>query len=101
VLARFYTFYIDYPMPKLAHIPPKISRQKSNNSAVVYINGRTIYLGKWGLEEALKEYSRILYEWTNADSTEKGILFTQGDKTTADPKIAIKKAKERKYILNN
>ena len=57
-------------MPKLKNQPPKICRIKSNNAAVVYINGRTIYLGQWGSEKALQEYARFLTEWTNAEVKE-------------------------------
>jgi len=55
-------------MPKLKNRPPKICRIKSNNVTVVYVNGRTIYLGQWRTEKSLQEYVRFLAEWTNADS---------------------------------
>ena len=57
-------------MPGLESQPPKICRIKSNNAAVVYVNGRTIYLGQWGTEKTLQEYARFLAEWTNAEIKE-------------------------------
>ena len=57
-------------MPKLKNQPPKICRIRSNNAAIVYVNGRTIYLGQWGTEKALQEYARFLTEWTNAEIKE-------------------------------
>jgi hypothetical protein len=55
-------------IPKFKNTPPKLCRIKGNNAAVVYINGRTIYLGQWGTEKSLQEYARFLIEWTNAEN---------------------------------
>lgn len=57
-------------MPKLKNQPPKLSRIKSNNAAVVYFNKQTIYMGPWGSERALKNYSKFLVELSQADIKE-------------------------------
>jgi hypothetical protein len=43
--------------------PPVMKQDRSY--AVVYINGRKIFLGKWGSVEADTEYRRILAEWVS------------------------------------
>jgi len=39
--------------------------KQDRSYAVVYINGRKIFLGKWGSVEADTEYRRILAEWVS------------------------------------
>lgn len=43
--------------------PPKLCRNKYRNSAFVIVNGKQIYLGKWGSPEAQAAYDRFLLEW--------------------------------------
>jgi len=47
-------------MPKLLNRPPKYSKLKKY--AVVYLNGKTVYLGLYGSPESRKEYARIVAE---------------------------------------
>lgn len=48
-------------MPKLTNRPPKLG--KDGNYAVVYAGGKKIRLGKFGSEEAQKNYYRFIAEW--------------------------------------
>ena len=47
-------------MPKLKHRPPKYAKLK--NYAVVYLNGKTHYLGLYGSEESKIAYARFVAE---------------------------------------
>ncbi len=50
-------------MPRLSHRAPKLRRHKARNLAYVVLEGRTIYLGKWGSTEAKTGYARKIGEW--------------------------------------
>jgi hypothetical protein len=50
-------------MPKLLNRHPKLCHEKNSNQAVVRIDGRKIYLGRWGLPEAKQNYDRVIGEW--------------------------------------
>ncbi|MGE0760674.1 MAG: tyrosine-type recombinase/integrase [Pirellulaceae bacterium] len=50
-------------MPRLLHRAPKLRRHKERNLAFVTLNGRKVYLGKWGSAESKREYARVLGEW--------------------------------------
>lgn len=50
-------------------IHPKYRRYKLKNLAVVRIDGRDIYLGKFNLPESLEESGRVLAEWRSTEST--------------------------------
>ena len=43
--------------------PPKLCRNKCRNFAYVTVNGKQIYLGKWGTDEAQAAYERFLLNW--------------------------------------
>ena len=47
-------------MPKLSHRPPKYSKLKKY--AVVYLNGKIHYLGRYGSEESKVAYARLVAE---------------------------------------
>ena len=40
--------------------PQKLCRNKFNNTAYITVNGKQVYLGKWGSEEAQTTYERFL-----------------------------------------
>ena len=48
------------PMPK-SNRPPKYS--KNGKYAIVYVNGKKIYLGLYGSTESRQEYARVVAEW--------------------------------------
>src|SRR6266487_352308 len=50
------------PMPR-TNRPPSYRRHKARNCAVVTIDGRNHYLGRYGSPESHQEYSRLLAEW--------------------------------------
>ena len=47
--------------------PPKLCQNRYRKSAYVTINGKQIYLGKWGSEEAQAAYDRLIIEWAKTD----------------------------------
>lgn len=51
-------------MPKLKHKPPSYSLHKASGQAVVKIDGRARYLGKYGSSESHAAYRRLVAEWT-------------------------------------
>ena len=63
--------------------PPKLCRNRYRMSAYVTINGKQIYLGKWGSNEAQAAYERLILEWlkTNGqppiDLTRDGALLVE------------------------
>ena len=48
-------------MPRLKNRPPRMTRNRS--TAVVYIDGEVVRLGKWGSTEAQEAYDRLIAEW--------------------------------------
>ncbi|MEQ8838023.1 MAG: hypothetical protein RID07_14545, partial [Lacipirellulaceae bacterium] len=43
--------------------PPKYRRHKAKGLAVVTLNGRDIYLGKYNSAASKQEYKRLVGEW--------------------------------------
>ena len=43
--------------------PPKLCQNRYRKSAYVTINGKQIYLGKWGLEEVQAPYDCLIIVW--------------------------------------
>jgi len=54
-------------MPRLVHTPPKYRLHKSTGRAVVTVNGKDRYLGRYGSKESRAEYARIIAEWNSSD----------------------------------
>jgi hypothetical protein len=50
-------------MPKLIHSLPEARLHKPSGQARVRIDGREIYLGKYGSAEAKERYDRVVAEW--------------------------------------
>lgn len=50
-------------MPRLFHQPPKYGLHKPSKQAVVYFQGRAIYLGPHGSEKSHQRYREFLDEW--------------------------------------
>lgn len=50
-------------MPKLTVKAPKYRRHRASSQAVVTLNGRDIYLGRWNGPESKAEYHRLIGEW--------------------------------------
>ena len=50
-------------MPKSTPTPPKYRHHKPSGRAIVTLNGRDHYLGKWRTRESLVEYQRLIGEW--------------------------------------
>src|SRR5262245_33058995 len=42
---------------------PSYRQHKSTGQAVVTLNGKDIYLGRYGAEESKAEYDRVIAEW--------------------------------------
>jgi hypothetical protein len=49
-------------MPKLVHSLPKLRRHKASGQAIVTLNGRDIYLGRYGSAESQQAYDRLIEE---------------------------------------
>lgn len=49
-------------MPKLTKSLPKTQHRKSSGPAVVCLDGRDFYLGKYGTEDSTKAYDRLIAE---------------------------------------
>ncbi|SIO27745.1 hypothetical protein SAMN05444166_3419 [Singulisphaera sp. GP187] len=50
-------------MPKTTASPPKYRHFKPKDLAVVRIDGRDVYLGKYGSSESWERYARVIAEW--------------------------------------
>jgi hypothetical protein len=50
-------------MPRLIHCQPRLCNDKNSNQAVVRVDGKKLYLGRWDSPEARKNYDRIIGEW--------------------------------------
>ena len=50
-------------MPRLKNQVPKLCHHKGQNLAMVYINGKVRYLGRWDSPEAKEAYKRFVAEW--------------------------------------
>ncbi|MDD3587048.1 MAG: tyrosine-type recombinase/integrase [Thermoguttaceae bacterium] len=53
-------------MPKLHNRPPKLCLKKSNQTGFVNVDGRQIYMGKWG-SEADAKYRAFIAEWASCN----------------------------------
>ena len=50
-------------MPTLVHRHPKYRKHKVSGQALVTLNGKDIYLGRYGSKESRDEYDRVIAEW--------------------------------------
>ncbi|MFO0954419.1 MAG: hypothetical protein U0835_25320 [Isosphaeraceae bacterium] len=50
-------------MPRLVNKTPAYRHRKSDGRAVVTIDGRDIYLGRYGSPESRAEYDRLIATW--------------------------------------
>ena len=50
-------------MPRLTTCTPSYRRHRSSGQAVVTLNGRDHYLGKYGTPESKAAYKRLMTEW--------------------------------------
>jgi len=53
-------------MPKLANRTPKYRRHKVTGRAVVTLDGRDYYLGKWNTAASRRAYDRLTSQWLSA-----------------------------------
>ena len=51
------------PRKKSAPKVPSYRRHKPSGQAVVTLNGRDLYLGKWNTKTSKAEYDRLIGEW--------------------------------------
>jgi integrase len=73
---------------------PKYRRHKAKGLALVTINGRDIYLGKYGSAESQQEYRRLVAEYLQNAATP---ATTQADVTVAEVMAAYLKFAKRYY----
>lgn len=59
-------------MPKSSSKPriPKLCRHKGKNLGYIYVDGRRIYLGPWGVPDTEREYRRVVADWIANDGVE-------------------------------
>jgi integrase len=69
---------------------PKYRLHKSSNRAVVRLEGRDIYLGKYGTEESKQKYNQVISEW----------LVSQMEGTHADLKKKIEGVTINELIIS-
>ena len=50
-------------MPRLSRKLPSYRHHKSDGRAVVTLNGRDVYLGRFGTPESRAEYDRLIAQW--------------------------------------
>lgn len=55
-------------MPRSLKRPPKYGRHKASGQAVVYVNGREVYLGKYGSPQSHERYQAFLVAWRSAQA---------------------------------
>jgi len=72
------------PRPEPAARVPSYRRHKPSGQAVVTLNGRDIYLGRYGTKQSKAEYQRVVGEWLAAG----GSLPSGGDLTIAEVCLA-------------
>src|SRR5262245_1819076 len=53
-------------MPKLINRTPKYCKHKATGQAVVTLDGRDFYLGKFGTAASKREYARLTSQWLTA-----------------------------------
>ena len=109
-------------MPRLFHRPPKYCLHKSTKQALVYLDGREIYLGPYGSQESHQRYQEFLEQWyalrhqeaqSNPKSTPQEKLedtitpvmlrlkWRQGLKVSLDELIFIYKKHAKEYYVKN
>jgi len=50
-------------MPRLKHKLPSYCRHKASGQAVVTIDGRDVYLGRYGSRESKTKYEQVIARW--------------------------------------
>jgi len=61
-------------MPRLTNRPPKLCHHKGADQAIVYIDGKVRYLGKFNSPEAKAAYTAIVGEWSGAQTSSKPVV---------------------------
>ena len=77
-------------------IPPKYCHHKASGQAIVYINGRQIYLGKYRSAASREAYNRLIAEWSSS-----GILPKSGDALTCNELILAYVRYAKRYYTKN
>lgn len=73
-------------MPRLKYQVPKYRLHKRSGQAVVTLDGRDVYLGKYGSDESRKAYDRVLVEW-QAAGRQTILMHERGAATLIDELI--------------
>jgi len=50
-------------MPRLVHATPKYRLHRASGQAIVTIQGKDRYLGRYGSKSSKAEYDRLIAEW--------------------------------------
>ena len=80
-------------MPKLKHAAPKYRRHKSSGLAVVTLDGRDYYLGKYNSAASRSEFDRLVGEWMRNGRQ----LLSQNDLALVELGSAYKKFAKQYY----
>ena len=64
-------------MPKLRHKPPSYSLHKASGQAVVKVNGRCHYLGKYRSAKSRQAYRELLSKWAAVNHANAAGLLSQ------------------------
>jgi len=74
-------------MPRLTRRVPKYRLHKPSGQAVVSLNGREFYLGRYGSPESKAEYERLISEWQLAGQQHPEAVASQTGGPTIDQVI--------------
>jgi hypothetical protein len=93
-------------MPRKPSRPPKYRHYKPKDLAVVRIDGRDHYPGKYGSPESHERYDRLIAEWLLSRQTKQGANRSAASLAPATPPtvneliLAFMQHAERRYVKN-
>ena len=91
-------------MPRLKTRPPSYRLHKASGHAIVTIDGRDHYLGKYGTPESRARYKQIVAQWaaTNTDATTNGChrVASHDDLRISELFLAYLEFARRYYVKN-
>jgi integrase len=99
--SRYTTGLGDRPVPVTTSRTPSYRNHKPSGQAVVTLDGRDIYLGRYGTDESRAEYDRMIAEWlTNGRRLPAPNSGTGSDLTVNEMLLAYLRHVDRYYLKN-
>jgi len=84
-------------MPRLANRPPRYCHHKATNRAVVYVDGKAVYLGAYNSPASKEAYRRVVSEWSAKPVSEPPPVAASSVLTIAEALVQYKSHAERYY----